>query len=184
MDATIDLRIRAAEGQDAQPLLAWDTVWDPATGLGDWALAGADEPLNRGGLKAGSAIATAVLLCLFTDARVPEGHPWFGLVAGDPGGWWGDGVDVRDDLGETALGSYLHALRRAPLSAQIARETQAEIERALAPLAAQGLVARADVRIGFDAAFGRLEGAIALVGRDGRTAYAARFEDLWRQVAR
>lgn len=180
----MDVSIRAAEGQAAQPLLAWDTVWEPGGGLGDWALAGADAADNRGGLEARAALATAALLCLFSDARVPEGHPWFRFVADDPGGWWGDGVDLRADLGEEALGSYLHALARAPLSAQVAREAEAEIQRALvAVLKRQGVIAHGTVSIAFDASAGRLVGAIALVGRDGREAYAARFEELWRQVA-
>ena len=113
-----DVLIRENEGCDPDPHLLWDSRWSPADGVADWRLAGIDETLNRGGLAAKAGLETAAILCLFTDRRVPPTHPLAYLADGDPRGWWGDGVDVRTDLGEAPLGSFLWLLERAPLTVQ------------------------------------------------------------------
>ena len=181
-----DITIREARCADDAYLLP-DTIWQPDLGFGDWQRAEPDETLNAGGLRAKDGIHTAVLLALFTDRRVPPTHPCFFLADGNPGGWWGDGVDVRDDLGERALGSYLWLLERAPMTIagtpveMWARQFALE---ALAPLQQQGAVARIEVEATANVLAGRLELLVRLFGRDGLVAYQNRFETLWKQVAR
>jgi hypothetical protein len=90
------LRVRIAEGADQQPTLLWDSIWQPWKGQSDWAIADADEPQNRGGLRAKGALHTAIILSLFTDKRIKPDHPLFYLVEdGDPRGWFGDGEDIH-----------------------------------------------------------------------------------------
>src|SRR5262249_35200729 len=129
--------------------LLWDSVWSPAEGGADWAIAGKSDTLNRGGLAANGMLETAVMLALFTDARMPDDHPLVELADGDPRGWWGDHVDVRDDLGEAELGSLLWVLDRAPLTFRgMSMATWAEqlAIAALLPLKTQGAVVRINVQ--------------------------------------
>lgn len=181
-----DVIIRSNEGCDPDPFLLWDSVWSPQLGLADWGLAGADEPLNRGGLRSKAALATAVILCLFTDKRIDPTHPLYWLADGDPRGYWGDGVDVRADLGEKPLGSWLWLLERAPLtingqSASFWAE-QFALE-ALAPLKEQEAVSRIDALAAVNEIDARLELTVNLYGRDGQTVYSSKFEILWNQAA-
>lgn len=177
----MDFRIRVAEGQDPQSTLLWDTVWS-GTG-GDWAIAGAQAG-NQGGLAARAAIATAILLCLFTDRRCPDDHPLRFLADNDPRGWWGDGVDVRDDLGEGAMGSLLWLLERSILTAPETKMwAEAFALEALRPLIDQGVAVKATAVATANPALGRLDMEIALFGRDGQAVFSQRFQDLWRQVA-
>ena len=184
-----DVVIRAAEGCDPDPFLLWDSRWWPTVvsgGGADWRLAGSDEPLNRGGLAAQGALATAVVLLLFTDKRLPPDHPLAWLADGDPRGWWGDGVDVRADLSETDLGSWLWLLERAPLTINgqsTAVWAQSFAADALAPLMAQKAVARIDTAASVNEIDSRLELAVQLYGSDGAVTYDQKFELVWQQVA-
>jgi phage gp46-like protein len=183
-----DIITRAAEGCDADPFLLWDSVWDSSSGVADWALAGRDDTLNTGGLRAKAGLDTAVILALFTDRRVDPAHPLFYLCDGNPGGYFGDGVDVRDDLGEGPLGSLLWLLERAPLTLPggIPVETFAEqmTREALLPLQAQGAAVRIDVSAVANRLASRLEITVNMYGRDGLAVYSRKFETLWNQVAR
>lgn len=182
----VDVVIRAAEGCDPDPSLLWDSVWDAERGAGDWAIAGSDEKLNIGGLRAKAMLETAVILSLFTDRRIETTHPLYWLADGDPRGYWGDGIDVREDLGETALGSRLWLLERAPLTingisaAVWAKQFATE---ALAPLQAQGAVARIDVDASVNELKSRIELIVRLYGRDGQNVYDRKFDLIWNQIA-
>lgn len=180
-----DPLIRVSEGCDPDPFLLWDSVWQPHEGRADWALAGADETLNVGGLQAKAALATAVTLALFTDRRVDPSHPLYWLADGDPRGYWGDGVDVRGDLGETELGSHLWLLERAPLTVQgvsIARWAEQFANEALEPLRRQGAVVRIEAEATAYELRNRLDLLVRLYGRDGAIVFDRRFDLIWQQV--
>lgn len=178
----MDVRFRVSEGCDPQPLLLWDSVWNANLGVADWALAGSSETLNRGGLAATRALHSAVVLALFTDRRVPDTHPLRYLAGNDPRGWWGDGIDVRDDLGEDELGSLLWLLERAPLTDEIVRWAETMAIEALNPLLRQGVVVRIEAEATGNVAALRLELVVRLFGRDGSKAFDGRFEILWNQT--
>jgi phage gp46-like protein len=180
--SVIDVTIRTDEGCAPEPNLLWDTVWNAEVGAGDWALA-KDEPLNRGGLAARQAIHTAVVLALFTDRRCPPDHPLARFADGDLRGWWGDGIDVRDDLGEQPLGSLLWLLERASLLTDTERWAESFAIEALQPLIDQGAAVRAKAKASADRARNRLNLDIVLIGRDGARVYDRRFDVLWRQTA-
>lgn len=180
-----DIVIRAAEGCDPDPSLLWDSVWQPREGGADWRIA-SGEPLNAGGLQASAALATAVTLALFTDRRVDQTHPLAWLADGDPGGWWGDAVDIRDDLGEAPLGSLLWLLKRAPLTIDglsVARWAEFIAIDALKPLQDQGAVVRIEAQATANELRGRLDLAVQLYGRDGARIYDAKYDLIWRQIA-
>lgn len=176
--------IRAGEGCDAfEPFLLWDAVWNPAAGFADWAMAGPDETQNRGGLSAKRGLFTAVVLCMFSDKRMPVDHPLAYLVDdGDMRGWWGDAVDVRADLGEEPLGSLLWALERAPLTDDIVRWARQLAIEALSPLTKQRAVSRIDVQTTANKPNSRLELTVQLYGRDGEKTFDTNFDLLWRQI--
>lgn len=176
------LRVRINEGEDAQPILLWDSVWQPQQGMADWAMATGAEPQNQGGLRAQAALHTAVILQLFTDRRIPDNHTLRKLVDdGDARGWFGDAVDVRRDLFEDEMGSLLWVFERAPLTEDIRRWVEVLALEALQPLIAQGAVVRADAQAVAQFAIGRVDLAVQLYGRDGQRLYDRRFDDIWQQ---
>lgn len=182
-----DVVIRAAEGCAEDVSVLWDSVWDDERGQADWLLAEPDEVQNAGGLRAKAAIETAVVLALFTDKRIEPDHPLFFLADGDRRGYFGDGIDVRADLNETALGSHLWLLERAPLTIRglsAARWAEQFANEALATLIAQGVCVRIDVAATANELQSRLELTVALYGRDGNRIYDRNFDVLWNQVQR
>jgi phage gp46-like protein len=125
---------------DAQPIpyLLWDSLYDLQTGLADWQM-GTPVPapfgtFNPGGLLVNDPIGTAVTVGLLTDAPCPPGHPLEGYANGDLRGYFGDGVDVRADLGEQPLGSLLWLLENATATQANARWAQLFATQALQPL--------------------------------------------------
>jgi phage gp46-like protein len=178
----VEILIRANEACEPDPFLLWDTIWNEAAAVGNWVIAG-NVPGNSGGLAADAALETAVTLSLFSDAALAADHPLAYLVAdGDLRGWWGDGIDVRTDLGERPLGSWLWVLERAPLTPTIARWAQAFAEDALAPLQNQGAVVEIDVSAEI---IGTNELALDVVmyGANGQKIYDRRFTKVWSQLA-
>ncbi|MCT8970577.1 phage GP46 family protein [Microbaculum marinisediminis] len=188
-----DIIVRSTEGCDPQPDLLWDSLWNPDLGVADWAIAGDDEALNRGGLRATAALHTAVILCLFTDRRLPDdmehpdavGDSWPGGAAFvDRRGWHGDTYDVRDDLGEGEMGSLLWTLERGTLDDASARRAEAFASEALQTLVEQGAVARIEAVATALPIAGRLELIIHLFSHDGAKVYDQRFADIWTQTIR
>lgn len=175
------LRVRISEGDQQQYNLLWDSQWKPPEGAADWVLAGA-EAGNSGGLSARAALHTAIALCLFTDKRLPDDHPLRYLLEGaDQRGWWGDGADVRADLDEGDLGSWLWVFEHSILTEDIRRQVEAIAIDALSPLVSQGAVVRIDAQAYAEFALNRCDLAIQLYGREGQRIYDGRFDDIWKQ---
>lgn len=161
---------------DSEPLLSPDTLWDGTQG--DWALAGNDKA-NPGGLRAHAELATAVLLCLMTDARVePDELP----PEEQNRGWPGDSFDLRTDLGETPIGSKLWLLRRSTASDATALRAEDYARAALQPLIDQRAVSSVDVVATASPAERRIDLNIVLKDRDGAVVYDRRFGVLWEQL--
>ncbi len=180
----VAVNLRVAEGCQTLPFPFWDSVWNEAQGSCDWALAAPSEISNVGGLQARSALATAVILCLLTDAYVPPSNPLSQFIdPNDARGWWGDGVDVRTDLGETTLGSYLWTLQRAVATDQVAQLAQAEAIRALSPLIGQMSVVGVNAQASVSPRNNALWLAVQLYGRNGVLVYARQWDDFWNQLA-
>lgn len=174
----LDINVRIDEGCAAQPELLWDSVWDPATGRADWQVARPGEPLNAGGLRAMRPLETAVILSLFTDRACPPNHP-LAPPDGDLRGWWGDGVDVRTDLGEAPLGSLLWLLERSILDpVATPRWAIAFAQDALSGLVTQGAVATIAVQAAAQPP-SRLDLAVQLYAQNGAELYNRRFSDIW-----
>jgi phage gp46-like protein len=176
------LRVRISEGDDVQPTLLWDSIWAPWKGCADWKIADTDEAHNRGGLRAKGALHTAVTICLFTDKRVPEDHPHAKLVDGDdPRGWWGDGEDIRPELGEREMGSLLWIYERAHLNDEIRRWVEAEALDALATLIFQGVATKIEAIATRPTNPNQLNLEVRIYGADGSMTFNEMFEDIWKQ---
>lgn len=159
---------RACEPAPAFP----DLIWSPWGGMADLALTSAGDDLS-----ADAAIATAVVMSLFSDARDADDP----RAGSDPRGWWGDAYPPAE--ADAPLGSKLWLpLERGVLSAAVAREVETLALESLAWMIADGLVARVDAAATARPETGRLDLEVALYARDGRQVYAARFDDLWQQV--
>jgi phage gp46-like protein len=179
--AAIPLNLRVAEGCAPQPVLFWDAIWNAPLGAADWAYADASETQNAGGLSARAAIESAVILALFTDKYCPPDHPLAAYIeSDDPRGWWGEGLDVRTDLGESEMGSHLWLLERATATPANQAYAQSFAVEALQSLVVSGLAVRADATAELVAP-SRLNLYVALYGRDGAKIYDRRFDDAWAQ---
>lgn len=180
------VRIRDTEGCEPQPQLLWDTIWmqrlDASGGYGDWILAGpGDQTESLGGLRAESALHTATLLCLFTDARADESDR-LPTDDGDRRGWWGDSIRLADEPG-VPLGSTIWVeVERGVLDDGIGARVEVRALRALDVLKAQGAVARTTVSSSVDKLAGNLFLVVEHFSRDGRAIYAQRFGVIWGQV--
>jgi phage gp46-like protein len=178
----IIINVRINEGCAKQPMLLWDTVWDSPNGIGDWALAGSSETLNRGGLRAQRALETAVILCWFTDRYCPPTHPLAQFADGDLRGWWGDGVDVRADLGEGPLGSLFWLLERSYIDPVATPRWAVSMGLdALSPLVRQKAVVDVEVQAYVSMSPNRLDVACQLYGRKGIKLFDRRYDDIWNQ---
>ncbi|MCO6410105.1 phage GP46 family protein [Hoeflea alexandrii] len=159
----------------AEPLLDPDLVWNGQ--FGDLATTAIDDPVNPGGLRATQALATAILICLMTDARADVTE----LRSGDINrGWPGDSFDR--DADEPPLGSRLWLLRRRALTAEVEILAEDYTRAALQPLIAQGAVARFDVRAAADRARSTLVLTIVGYGRDGSQVHDQKYAVLWEQL--
>lgn len=160
------------------PLGASDTVLPPDVVIidgttGDFVL---DDTT---GLLARNPIATAIVLCLMTDARaasdqIRQEH------AGDTRGWVGDGFHIDTSRGETELGSRLWLFRRHELTDETARQVEDEARRCLQTLITQRVAVKIDVRATVQKAEGRITLEIAVIGHDGRSVADVRFDPLWK----
>lgn len=158
----------------------WDTVWDPEHSEGDWSIADPDGKVGtQGGLSSTAGLATAIILALFTDKRAPD-HAV--LDDADRGGWVGDRVDVRSDLGEADLGSWIWLYERSALTADLPQKVRDAAIDALEPIRLQGAVARFDVSVDMAPADDRLDLFVDAYSQDGTKIYAQRFSLLWNQV--
>ena len=182
-----EILLRENEGCAPDTAILWDTIWT-AEQVGDFQIAPASgEPGNCGGLIARNGLYTAAALCLFTDLRVPDLHPLAWLADGDPRGWWGDGVDVRTDLGETPMGSLLWLLERAPMQIRgVAVETWAQqlAAESLQTLVDQGMVAKITTEAVADPAIGHLYLQVGMFGSNGAQVFDQQFELYWQQILR
>lgn len=149
--------------------------------VGDFRVA-ASPAEGAGGLVARNPLLTAVILCLFTDARVEDYEIDAGR-AGDRRGWPGDGFDLDSAAGEGPLGSKLWLLRRMDLTTQTALWAQAEAKRALQQLVTQGAAAKVEATATPDFEGDRMQLAIGLYARDGARIFSEQFDLLWRLAA-
>lgn len=166
--------IRIIDGDEPQPPGPWDTVWSQSIGAPDWAVADpAAEPGNIGGLAAASRLATAIVLCLFTDKRRPADMPRDGN--GNDGGWHGDTFDIDRAVGEREMGSLLWTLARGPIDFTTLRMAEHYAADALQTLVDQGAVSRFDLAAVPDKAKGRIMLHVAAYGRTPRPLFANTF---------
>jgi phage gp46-like protein len=158
--------------------LAPDTVWDGR--VGDFAIAGADEGENQGGLRARQQLATAVLMCLMTDCAADPSE----LRAGeDNRGWPGDAISLVEGEPARPLGSKLWLLRRRAIDdADTPILAESFARAALETLVEQGACASVTVTAAADAAKGRLDLDVALKDRDGAVLLGSKFAILWEAV--
>lgn len=159
----------------ADPLLDPDLVWDGR--IGDLAVTSLLDIDNPGGLRCGQALATAILICLMTDARAEA----IELRDGDVNrGWPGDSFDLQ--AGETPLGSKLWLLARRAIEPGIETLAEDYAREALQTLIDQGAVARFEVTAAADRPARRLDLAVTAYGRDGAQIYDQKFAVLWDQT--
>ncbi|WP_246739444.1 phage GP46 family protein [Martelella sp. HB161492] len=163
-------------GDDGETYRAPDLVFDGV--IADLVVNGLDHAEAPGDFQAEQGLATQVLICLMTDARVHESE----LRDGDENrGWFGDGFDLAKD--ETAIGSRLWLLRRSALVDGIEQTAEDYARAALQPLLDQKAVSRIDVSATATREKRRLDLSVSLYGRAGSVIYSQRFALLWDQAS-
>jgi len=162
-------------------LFGWDTSFSTIEiGVADWALAGVDEPNNRGGLSNKAALATDVVLSLYTEKSCPADHPLSKFADGNRGGWWGETL-VEDD--EPTMGSLLWLLDRAVVTEEMKLYADQFVQDALAHLVTSGACARIGVTVTAMPADNGFYIDISLYAKDGTKVYDYRYEPAWRQIS-
>lgn len=175
---TWTVSFRDAESTAPAAPLDWDTVMVDGDELAfDWALAPLDGSPDSGGLVSRAAIATAVILSLFTDARAPDG--WRTEVQ-DRRGWWGDGMTPA---GTEPFGSWLWTvLEQAIVSDAMAADARREAERALAWMVRDRVAGSVTVTATPSPADRRLDLRIEIRSTSGAVIHDRTFDILWRQT--
>lgn len=147
------------------------TVWNNLAGHGDWQVAGPD-------LLANQDLATAILISLFSDARLPDGDaPADGSQ--DPRGWW------ADTYTGDPIGSLLWTLKRAAIGDPDAFLVKAKdiCDQALAWLLTDGVAASVTVNtFWLGGIIGNLAIGIGIVEPAG-TSHYFQFAPVWAQLA-
>ena len=154
------------------PQLGWDTV--ASDGLFDLSLSGTS-------LTADAQLHTAILLCLFTDARSRDDDDLPGDFD-DRRGWVGDLYDVRSDQSETALGSRIWLYERSVLNDDTARLVAAAARESLLPLVDQGLVATYTVSAEVNRTTFSVDITVECFSKDGSLRYDQKFNRTWQQT--
>lgn len=166
------------------------TIWDPATGTGDWAIDAPKQLLwtdelgnsivdevgnpigsvftSGNGLVTGSDLYTSALISLFTDAQaepddiIPDG-------SNDPRGWWAG-----------PIGSKLWLRERSKATSTLPALIKNDIEQALAWFIADGVVAAIDVAVEYERP--GMIGAVVVFRRQDGARAALRFSRLWESI--
>lgn len=178
----MEVRVRSSEACEAERLLFPDLVWDSDEGYADLDFAGPFDPGNANGLKADRALATAIVMALFTD-RAVETYEIENSPSPDLRGWWGDGLDVDSTLYEQPLGSKLWLLERSTLNEQTFRTAERYALEALQPLVQQGLCERFEVVASGNITRGILFLEVRAFSGPSNKLYDQKFRLVWRQEA-
>lgn len=157
-------------------------ITDPVLGAdrADFALAGPDDRSNPLGLRAGQGLATAIALCLMSDARGATDLDDGDLL--DLRGWPGDGFDVDAARGEAALGNTVWERFRWPADDANAREIGNRFAVALEPLRRQGVIGEARFDPTPDPASNRIIITVRISAPSGRVIYDGPFAGLWEAI--
>lgn len=187
------IRIRDREECTEQPFLSSDLyihVADYGVYL-DHKVADEDEVRNKGGLRSKEGLHTAILIQLFTDARMRDDDLLPDELDPDRRGWWGDSILPVDEQGSYTIGSRLWTLRRSTLDQDTAQLANDMVVECLQPIIDQGAVASFEVET--EASYQRLQGygpetGVLLIGikgyaQKGLLTFDQKYEVLWQQVS-
>lgn len=186
------IRLRSNEACEEQPFLAPDLIIKAIgeTAYVDFALADAVETRNVGGLRSREALATAIIIQLFTDARAYDDDVLPDDLDPDRRGWWGDTVGRVAEQGRYDMGSRLWILRRSPMDENTAARATDICRHALQPIVDQGAVASFGIEavsnyqdLRYTGGQGILGIGIDAFGNDGTRVYQQKYDVLWSQVA-
>lgn len=169
----MEILFRVNEATQVEPWLSPDLVWSPINGFADFSMTTA----TPSDLQATSALFTAIIICLFTDARATPAEAG---GATDCRGWWGDGVDL--DAGEAPLGSKLWLLMRSTLTDATAAKAIGYAKAALNPLIASGAVGRFVVDAAADFLNQRLDLTVLAYAPSGGQIFGQKFGVIWSQI--
>lgn len=180
-------RMRDAEGCEPVGNLIWDSVWlNNAHGFGgyaDWIMATAEDPKDqRGGLRARMQLLTSIMLCLFTDKRLPDADTPPGNDT-DRRGWWGNSIRLEGEP-DAELGSLLWTLERGTLAGDGSTRRKAidYATDALQVLITQEAVARFEIDAEVRARQGLLGLSVGAYDRKGKIITAPVFDIVWQQL--
>ena len=147
----------------------WDTVWHSDGTVGDWDTATPEEITNVGGLQNLDNLGTAIILALFTNARLPDGMVGRdGWTADDQHEWHGNTFNIEGD--EDAIGSYLYLIERKVLTDEVAKEAVHYCSLTMSEFIRRGYISSFYIEYEIDKPNGRLNLLISvLISGTGET---------------
>jgi phage gp46-like protein len=160
---------------EREPYRAPDLIWDGEAG--DLKVNTLTHDLAPGDFRAEQGLATQVLICLMTDARVDDSELPDGV---ENRGWFGDSFDQAE--GETPIGSKLWLLRRRSIYDGIETDVEDYVREALQTLIDQGVIVSLDVVVTADRSRNRLDYEVSLYGKSGTLTYNQKFQLLRDQI--
>ncbi len=146
-------------------------VWDPSTGTGDFAMAGA-------GLALGHDLQTASLISMFTDAQSDPGDIVFD---NDPHGWWADTYAALEDpslpvIAGDRIGSKIYQAFARPRNQDTLNWLRDEVIRCHGWMITDGVASAVDAQTFFTATGG--VGAVVTITANGTPSV---FDYAWSQ---
>lgn len=171
----VEIKLRREESLQPDVWLIPDLIWSPQDGWADLALTPDGKDLAHS-----NGLHSVVTIALFTDRRA-EDYDALPSDGTDPKGWWGDAVQLEDDI--QPLGSKLWLLKRSTLSRRTEQLCEQYVSEAITPLVTQGAIASFDVTATADIPNAKLTFALNLYGKRGQLVYQNKFTQLWEQIS-
>lgn len=177
------IQITDREGCSHQSFFLWDTIWvedqEGFGSYGDWLIVENPGPEN-GSLRSEAALHTATILCVFSDARLPD--DWNTKDGShDPRGWWGNDLRLDGEL-DFEIGSLLWWYRRSPLTPEVANGVHDTVLQSLSILKESGAVAKTTVDVKIRKDISGITILIVHFDANGVEVYRQPFGVIWEQV--
>ena len=135
-----------------------------------------DIQFLNGDFVTGKELETAVLLSIFTDARVQD------FKEGDKSGWWGDLLQIVEDENVHITGSKIWSVRRQKITQHIINLIKAYCYESLSWISDEGIASEINIDVNIDSVSNATEKIVVLniqLVKSERDILNIVLEDMW-----